>query len=62
MFTTLPDANTLQDVANVKTLKGYTDRYRIRIGDYRVGIAMLNDSEIEIVRVLHHREFYRYFP
>lgn len=42
-------------------MKGYSERYRIRIEDYRVGIAVQGDS-IEIVRVLHRREFYRFFP
>ena len=40
---------------------GYTGRYRIRIGDYRVGIEV-NGDVIEVMRVLHSREFYRYFP
>jgi mRNA-degrading endonuclease RelE of RelBE toxin-antitoxin system len=42
-------------------MRGYTDRYRIRIGDYRVGIEV-NGDVIEVMRVLHCREFYRYFP
>jgi len=42
-------------------MKGYPNRYRIRIGDYRVGLE-INQDKIEIMRVLHRREFYRYFP
>jgi mRNA-degrading endonuclease RelE of RelBE toxin-antitoxin system len=42
-------------------MRGYTDRYCIRIGDYRVGIEV-NGDVIEVMRVLHRREFYRYFP
>ncbi len=60
-FTELPEVKTLQDVVNVKALKGYPGRYRIRMGDYRIGIEVVGEM-IEIIRVLHRREFYRYFP
>jgi mRNA interferase RelE/StbE len=33
-FTTLPQAESLQAIANVKAMAGYPSRYRIRIGDY----------------------------
>jgi mRNA-degrading endonuclease RelE of RelBE toxin-antitoxin system len=60
-FTTLPEISTLQEIPNIKAMRGYTGRYRIRIGDYRVGIEV-NGDVIEVMRVLHRREFYRYFP
>lgn len=60
-FTTLPEISTLQEIPNIKVMRGYTGRYRIRIGDYRVGIEV-NGDVIEVMRVLHRREFYRYFP
>jgi len=61
VFTTLPNIRTLQEVSDIKTMKGCSHRYRIRIGDYRIGIEVHGDM-IEVVRVLHRREFYRYFP
>jgi mRNA-degrading endonuclease RelE of RelBE toxin-antitoxin system len=60
-FTILPKAPTLRDVAGVKALKGHSNRYRVRIGDYRVGIQVQGDTA-DVMRVLHRREFYRYFP
>ena len=60
-FTTLPNVRSLQEITNIKAMKGYLERYRIRVGDYRVGIAVRENS-IEVMRVLHRREFYRYFP
>jgi mRNA interferase RelE/StbE len=60
-FVSLPELETSQDISNIKALKGYTDRYRIRVGDYRVGIEIVNNT-IEVIRVLHRKEFYRYFP
>jgi len=60
-FTVLPEANGLKDVANVKAMKGHPGRYRIRVGDYRMGVEVHGDA-VEIMRVLHRRGFYRYFP
>jgi mRNA interferase RelE/StbE len=46
--------------ANVKKLTGYEDRYRLRVGDYRV-IYDVTDKEliILVVGVGHRREIYR---
>jgi len=52
---------TLRDVTGIKAMKGYPNRYRIRLGNYRVGIEVHGDT-VEVMRVLHQREFYRYFP
>jgi mRNA interferase RelE/StbE len=54
-------AEVLSDVYNVKKLKGEPDSYRIRVGDYRVGITV-NDGLVSFVRILHRKEIYRYFP
>ncbi|VXD20340.1 Toxin RelE3 [Planktothrix serta PCC 8927] len=61
VFITLEAINTLEEIPNIKAMRGYTSRYRIRIGDYRIGIEV-NGDIIEVMRVLHRREFYRYFP
>lgn len=60
-FTTLENINLLEEIPDIKAMRGYTGRYRIRIGDYRIGIEVNRDI-IEVMRVLHRREFYRYFP
>lgn len=60
-FETLPNTEDLQNTSNVKAMKGYPNRYRIRIGDYRIGIEVFS-NRVEMTRVLHRKEFYRYFP
>ncbi|MGA9351150.1 MAG: type II toxin-antitoxin system RelE/ParE family toxin [Anaerolineae bacterium] len=42
-------------------MKGYDTFYRIRLGDYRIGIEVLEDKVI-LVRILHRKDIYRYFP
>lgn len=54
-------ATTLAEVANLKKLKGEDGYFRIRLGNYRIGL-FLQDDTLRFVRVLHRREFYRYFP
>jgi mRNA interferase RelE/StbE len=54
-------AARLHDVPNLKRLSGPGGYFRIRIGDYRIGIAVEGDA-VEFVRVLHRREIYRRFP
>lgn len=54
-------AQTLDDIKNLKKLKGYQTFYRIKIGDYRIGMAFINDEFI-FTRFLHRREIYRFFP
>ncbi len=60
-FEMLPNAKSLQDVPNVKAIVGASERYRIRLGNYRVGIVA-GEEGLELFRVLHRKEFYRYFP
>lgn len=55
------NAESLLDISNIKKLKAQTDYYRIRVGDYRIGLAH-NEDAIAFVRVLHRKEMYRYFP
>lgn len=61
VFEVLPEAKSLRDIPDVKHMVGYSRKYRIRLGDYRVGIEY-DRQKVEVMRVLHRREFYRYFP
>ena len=54
-------AENLTELKNIKKLQGYETFYRIRIGDYRVGIEVLND-ELIFTRFLHRKDVYKYFP
>jgi len=55
------NADNIQKINNLKKLKGYETFYRIKFGDYRVGIE-ITDDEIIFTRFLHRREIYRFFP
>jgi mRNA interferase RelE/StbE len=54
-------ARDVTDIPNLKKLKSEGDYYRIRCGDYRLGLIIEKDKVI-FVRLLHRSEIYRYFP
>ena len=54
-------ANALSEIRNIKLLQGHEDFYRIRVGDYRIGLFVERETVV-FVRVLHRKEVYRYFP
>lgn len=49
------------NVPNIKKIRGSISAYRIRIGDYRIGLFIEADIA-EFVRVLPRSDIYRKFP
>lgn len=47
----------------LEKMKGYTDQYKIRVGDYRIGITVDQKTQTLICqRIAHRRDIYRVFP
>jgi mRNA interferase RelE/StbE len=61
LITSVEQALSLEDVSNIKRLSSTGPYYRIRIGDYHVGLVVESDI-VTFVRFLHRKEIYRYFP
>lgn len=55
------EAAMIDTVAGVKKMQGYDTFYRLRLGDYRIGLEVVDDRVI-FVRILHRKDIYRYFP
>lgn len=55
------NAKSISEIKNIKKLEGAKFFYRIRIGDYRIGIFIVEDTCI-FVRCLHRKDIYKYFP
>jgi mRNA interferase RelE/StbE len=53
--------DSVSDARQLKKLKGEDGFYRIRVGDYRIGVT-IEDGVITFVRFLHRKDLYRYFP
>jgi mRNA interferase RelE/StbE len=54
-------ATSLSEIKNLKKLKGHKDFYRIRVGEYRIGIQF-NNSEFTFAAIDNRKDIYKYFP
>jgi len=57
----IESADKLSELTNIKKLKGFKTAYRIRTGNYRIGIVFENNTFV-FARVLHRKEIYFFFP
>lgn len=55
------EVDQITEVAGIKKLTGYDDAFRIRSGDYRIGV-FVSDELVEFARVAHRKEIYKIFP
>ena len=54
-------AKTLKDISGLKKLKGEKTSYRIRLGDYRIGVNIENDM-VTFDTFGHRKNIYKKFP
>jgi mRNA interferase RelE/StbE len=54
-------AASLDEISHLKKLAGAANFYRIRIGEYRIGIV-IDGVTVDFVRCLPRRDLYRFFP
>ena len=54
-------ARTFQQIPNLKRLEAAGKYYRVRVGDYRLGLVFERGA-VTFVRCLNRKEIYRYFP
>ncbi|MEA3446395.1 MAG: type II toxin-antitoxin system RelE/ParE family toxin [Bacteroidota bacterium] len=61
VFIEISKLNSKEKIRNLKRLKGYKHHYRIRFGNYRAGITIL-DNVVIFQRLLHRKDIYKYYP
>jgi len=54
-------AASVQEISNIKKLSGFVHFYRIRIGDYRIGIEISNNT-ITFITIANRKDIYKKFP
>ncbi|MDT0648521.1 type II toxin-antitoxin system RelE family toxin [Autumnicola edwardsiae] len=57
----LKAARSIKELKNTKKLIGFKDAYRIKIGKYRLGF-FLEDDSIFLARLVKRGEIYKVFP
>ena len=51
------------ELGYLNKMKGHKDKYKIRVGDYRIGLTIDKANQSIICqRVAHRREIYQIFP
>ncbi|MER3435001.1 MAG: plasmid stabilization protein [Leptolyngbya sp. ERB_1_1] len=51
------------ELGHLEKLKGYSNNYKIRVGDYRIGITLDKDAQVLVCeRIAHRKDIYRTFP
>ena len=51
------------DLGYLEKMKGYPDKYKIRLGDYRIGITLDKQTKTLICqRIGHRKDIYKIFP
>jgi mRNA interferase RelE/StbE len=61
-ISTIENADIIQEIPHIKKIQGYKSYYRIRIGDHRLGMEAISNKEVVLLRFLHRKDIYRYFP
>ncbi len=57
----LENSESIQNISNIKKMKGHSEAYRMRIGKYRLGFYF--DGEvIELARFAKREDIYKLFP
>lgn len=54
--------SSIRQLPQAKKLQGFSNYYRISIGNYRVGCELTTPSEILFVIVANRKDIYKYFP
>ena len=57
----IKEVDNLSEIKNIKKLKGFLNGYRIRLGEYRIGV-IIESNTVEFIRCLHRKDIYKYFP
>jgi len=61
VFEELQKFSSVEEIGVAEKITGHKDFYKIRFGDYRIGIFK-STHFIELRRVLNRKEIYKYFP
>jgi mRNA interferase RelE/StbE len=63
VFQVLVESKNPFDITNLDKLRGPGSFYKVRFGNYRLGLEIVKEKkQVHVLRVLHRRDIYRHFP
>ena len=57
----IENAENIAEIQNLKKLKGHKSAYRIKLGEYRIGVYIVSEI-VEMARIIHRKDIYKVFP
>lgn len=54
-------ATELQQIPHIKKMEGFKSFYRIRVGDYRIGVELRSDT-LWFITIANRKDIYKLFP
>ena len=54
-------AESITEILNLKKLTGFTNYYRIKVENYRIGL-IVNNNVATLVQFQHRKDIYKKFP
>ena len=57
----LENCKSLSEIAHLKKMSGKGGYYRVRLGDYRLGLK-LSEQTLILLRFMSRKDIYKYFP
>ncbi len=61
LFEEIENYKSLSQIPNFGKLKGYSNYYKIRFGDYRVGLKF-EKNVLYFERIHHRKDIYKFYP
>jgi len=55
-------AKTLHEIPGLKKMEGFKTFYRVRIGEYRLGMELVDGNIFRIIIIANRKDIYRLFP
>lgn len=56
------NAKSLSDIPQIRKLTGFKEFYRIRIGNYRLGLELIDNDTLLFIIISHRKDIYKLFP
>ncbi|PIB39303.1 type II toxin-antitoxin system RelE family toxin [Maribacter sp. 4G9] len=57
----IKEVESLKEIPSLKKISGHPSAFRIRVGDYRIGLYYLEETII-IARIVKRNDIYKVFP
>jgi mRNA interferase RelE/StbE len=62
LLPSIEKADSLSKISGIKKIVGHQQYYRIRLGDYRLGLEKISSDTVRLIVIAHRKDIYDVFP